>query len=127
MKSKFSNHQVSSLLNYLIVYHKFNNLLKGPFAAGEQAAHCNIREKAIATTKALLLFVQNFPAWLALKHYGFFFMRQLTANGPVLWYSQKQACVYYSLLTALSGSLPIKVNISATVETKVLTFTSQSV
>lgn len=31
------------------------------------------------------------------------------------------------LLTALSGSLPIKVKISATVETKVLTFTSESV
>ena len=33
----------------------------------------------------------------------------------------------YSLLTALSGSLPIKVKISATVETNVFTFTSQSV
>ena len=81
MKSKFSDHQVSSLLNYVIVYHTFNNLLKGAFAAGEHAAHCNIQEKAITTTKALLLFVQNFPAWLALKHDGFCFMSQLAAKG----------------------------------------------
>lgn len=68
-----------------------------------------------------------------LKHDGFFTMWLLAAKRSIVILSKIQFAtgvrpfIRMWLLTALSGSLPIKEKISATVETKVLTFTSQSV